>query len=205
MRILWGRLTSSNVMKVAWLLERLGAPYERREAGGAFGVVDTPAFRAMNPNGLIPVLQEPGGVVLWESNTILRYLAATCAGGETVLPREPLARARVERWMDWERSLVTSMSPLFKALVRGPHPGAEAVAAHRAEAAKGFAILEGALADGRPWLEGGFSLAEVALGPLAHRWSALPIERPAMPALAAWYGRLQEDAAYRRIVAVPLS
>src|SRR5580700_11170286 len=104
-RILWGRATSSNVMKVIWLLEELNLPYDRIDVGGAFGKTDTPEYRAMNPTGLVPTLQE-GTFTLWESNAILRYLGTVHAGGGPLWPAEPHVRAQVDHWMDAQLTLM---------------------------------------------------------------------------------------------------
>ena len=105
MRKLWGRANSVNVQKALWALEELGEPYERVEAGGAFGVVNDPAFLALNPNGLVPVLEEDG-FALWESNAILRHLAET-GGAALALPEAPRERARVHQWLDWQATAFT--------------------------------------------------------------------------------------------------
>ena len=118
MRQLYGRANSSNVMKVIWLLEELGLPYERIDAGLSFGVVDTPEYRHMNPNGIVPTLREDG-FVLWESNAILRYLAATHDEGRRFWPQDPHSRAHVDQWMDWQQTVVnTPQSVVFQGLVR---------------------------------------------------------------------------------------
>ena len=113
MRQLLGRANSSNVMKVIWLLEEMGLPYERKDVGGKFGGTDTPEYRAMNPNGVVPTLVE-GDFVLWESNVILRYLAASHEQGSRFWPRDLHARANVDRWMDWQQTtLGPPMTPVL--------------------------------------------------------------------------------------------
>jgi glutathione S-transferase len=94
-RIVWGRNTSSNVMKVLWALGELGLEFERIDVGGAFGKTDTPEYRAMNPTGLVPTLQEDD-FTLWESNAIVRYLAEVHAPGSTLWPSEAHARANID-------------------------------------------------------------------------------------------------------------
>ena len=117
----WGRATSSNVQKVMWLVGELELPHERVDVGGAFGGNDTPEFLAMNPNGLVPTVED-AGVVLWESHAIVRYLALKHAKG-TICPDDLGARAMADRWMDW---LVTTVNPnwgiMFGGLVRTPRP-----------------------------------------------------------------------------------
>jgi glutathione S-transferase len=203
MPILWGRSNSSNVMKVMWLCAELGLGPERREAGGAFGLTQDPAFRAMNPNGLVPVWQEEDGWALWESNAILRHLAATRPGGAALYPAEARARAGTERWMDWQLAhLAAPMTTVFFTHVRTPEAERDgpATEAARLRAAVLWQMVERQL-EGRDFLEGGFGLADIALGVFAHRWFALPIERPALPGLRAWYERLRERPGYAPVLA----
>src|ERR1700692_136372 len=116
-RIVWGRATSSNVMKVLWALGELGLPFERIDVGGAFGKTDTPDYRAMNPTGLVPTLQE-GDFTLWESNAIVRYLAQGHASGSALWPNEAHARANIDRWMDAQQTLLNRpMAGVFWGLV----------------------------------------------------------------------------------------
>ena len=199
MRILWGRANSVNVMKVAWLLAELDLPCERREAGGRFGVVDTPAYRRMNPNGRVPVLEEDG-FTLFESNVILRYLCATHAPDRPLWPAAPRARADVDRWMDWQQTrLNPPMTVVFQGLVRTPpeRRNPAAIAAATEEAAGIWSLLDAQL-NGRPCVTGPeLTLADLALGPFAHRWFGLPIPRPELPHLRRWYDLLLQRPAYR--------
>src|SRR4051812_32491763 len=120
MRRVFGRANSSNVMKVIWLLEELGPPYERLDVGGAFGQTDTPAYLAMNPTGLVPTLQEDN-FVLWESNAVVRYLASANAGDAPLWPHDARARGSIDRWMDCQQTqLNRPMSVVFWGLVRTP-------------------------------------------------------------------------------------
>lgn len=205
---IWGRASSSNVMKVLWLCAELGLPYERIDAGGEFGRTHEPDYLAMNPNALVPTLVEADGFTLWESNAILRYLAATQAPGNRIYPTDSRLRADAERWMDWQlASLNTQMTPLFIGLVRTPEAKRDApaiAAAHdRAEAL--WTMVDARLA-GRAFMTGeALSVADIALGPYVHRWFALPIARREMPALAAWYARLLQHEGYRQHCAGPLA
>src|SRR4029077_18656579 len=104
-RILWGRATSSNVMKVIWALEELQLPYERIDVGGSFGKTDTAEYRAMNPTSLVPTLQEDD-FTLWESNAICRYLCHAHAPHSRLWPQEPHTRANIDRWMDAQQTLL---------------------------------------------------------------------------------------------------
>ncbi|ONG53219.1 hypothetical protein BKE38_12865 [Pseudoroseomonas deserti] len=203
MPILWGRPNSSNVMKVMWLCTELGLAHERRDAGGAFGLTQEPAFRAMNPNSLVPVWQEDDGWALWESNAILRHLAATRPGGEALYPGDARARADIERWMDWQLAhLSAPMTTIFFTHVRIPEAERDwpATEAARVKAAALWTMVDRQL-EGRDFLTGGFSLADMALGIFAHRWFALPIERPDLPNLRAWYDRLRQRPGYAPVLA----
>jgi glutathione S-transferase len=204
MRTVLGRLTSINVQKVVWACEELGLAYAREDVGGAFGGTRTPEFLAMNPNGLIPVLREDG-FSLWESNTIVRYLGAS--NPSPLWPAAPRARALLERWMDWQMSVLAEpMRIIFWTLVRTPEASRDMAAVARAvgEAGARWSILETHFAD-HVYLGGEhFTLADIPAGCFAHRWFALPIERPHLPALFAWYERLLERPAYAQYVARPL-
>jgi len=205
---IWGRASSSNVMKLLWVCEELGIPYERVDAGGAFGRTREPDYLAMNPNARVPTIEEPDGFTLWESNTICRYLVATRAPGHALHPEDPRARARIERWMDWQLShLGPPMTVVFFTYVRTPEDKRDmvATAAARNEAEALWDIVEAALAEG-PYLGGeALSLADVALGPMVHRWLNLPITRKAQPRVEAWYGRLKGHAGFATHIAVPMS
>jgi len=206
MRRIWGRKSSINVMKVLWACEELGLEYERTDAGGAFGVTRTPEYLAMNPNALVPTLQEDD-FTLWESNTILRYLGHSHGAKSGLWPQEPRARADVDRWMDWQlSSLAEPMRVVFSNLVRTPPEKRDMAAVEKARQvmAGRWAMLDQALA-GRSYVGGAaFTLGDIPVGCLVHRWFALPIERPAAPNLQAWYGRLRERPGYAKWVLVPL-
>ena len=150
----WGRLTSVNVQKVVWTAGELGLAFERREAGGAHGVVDTPEYRRMNPNGLVPVIEDDG-FVLWESNAIVRYLAATHGAG-TLWPDDARRRADVDRWMEWQSTTFTpAMRDAFLQTVRTPAEKRDpaVIEASRAASEKAAAILDAHLA-GRAFVAG---------------------------------------------------
>lgn len=204
---LWGRASSSNVMKVLWLLEELGVPYERVDIGGPFGGTRDAAYLAKNPNARVPTIEEPDGYTLWESHSILRYLVATRAPGSPLHPAAPRARADVERWMDWHLANMNPvMATLFLGLVQTPEPKRDPAALARAtaDAAALWTMLDRQLA-GRSYVAGDFSLADIALGPVLHRWFALPLDRPDLPGLAAYYARLKAGhAGFATHVAVPL-
>jgi glutathione S-transferase len=206
MLLLWGNADSVNVQKIMWCCEELGLAYQRIDAGRHFGVVNTPEFRQINPNGLVPTIDDDG-FVLWESNAILRYLAAKHAAG-TLWPTAVRERALADRWMDWANStLWPTMVPLFRAFMRTPEAqrNAAAIAADRLETVEVLQILDVQLAATE--FVGGdtFTMGDIAVGCAAWRWMALPIERPASPNLQRWFDSLATRPAYRRVVMLPLS
>lgn len=198
LRIL-GKASSINVRKVLWTCREIGLPFAREDWGSGFAPTDTPDFLALNPNGLVPVIEDENGV-LWESNTICRYLAAR-HGRTDLLPAEPWARAQVERWMDWQATdLNAAWRDAFMGLVRKDaaflDAGRIAASATRWNAMMG--ILERQLAATGAFAAGpGFTLADIVLGLSANRWLMTPIERPDCPAIAAWLARLGERPGWR--------
>jgi glutathione S-transferase len=206
-RTLWGRSTSSNVMKVIWALETMKLPYERRDVGGPFGKTDTPEYRAMNPTKLVPTLQEDE-FTLWESNAILRYLCnANPEAAGTLWPQAPHRRANVDRWLDAQQTVHNRPSSvIFLGLVRTPEAERDlaAIKAATADVARAYGYLEPHLA-AHPYIAGAhLTLADIAWGVHVHRWFSMPVDRPEMPHLRAWYDRLLEDPIYREHIARPL-
>ncbi|MBX6374861.1 MAG: glutathione S-transferase family protein [Acetobacteraceae bacterium] len=205
---IWGRTSSSNVMKVLWLCDELGVAYERIDAGGAFGRTRDPDYLAKNPNALVPTIEEEDGYTLWESNSILRYLCNTRPGGAALYPSAPRERADVERWMDWQLSRVNGpMTTIFFTYVRTPEKDRDLAAAAKARdaAEELWRILDAQLA-GRDFIAGSaFTIADIALGIQAYRWFNLPIERADLANLRGWYERLGQRPAYRKHVMVPMS
>ncbi|WP_019937848.1 glutathione S-transferase family protein [Bordetella sp. FB-8] len=202
---IWGRLTSVNVQKVMWAVRELALPHERIEAGGQFGVVGTPDYLRMNPNGQVPVIDD-GGFVLWESNAIVRYLSSRYGEG-TLWPADPCARADADRWMDWQATeWQPTMLHAFQGLVRTPEEKRDpaAIAASTAKANAKALILEKTLQD-REFVGGTqMTMGDIALGCAAHRWLGLPMERPATPALSTWYRRLMMRPAVQGVLTLPL-
>lgn len=207
MRKLLGRANSSNVMKVVWLLEELGLPYERTDVGGPFGGTDTPEYRALNPNGVVPTLVE-GDFVLWESNAVIRYLCATNAPGHAMWPDELRAQASIDRWMDWQQTTLNRpQSAVFQGLIRTAPERRDpaAIAAAVTETARCWTLLDGILSR-VPYVAGPvLTLADIALGVHVHRWFSFDLARPPQPHLRAWYDRLLTRPAYRQHVAQPMS
>lgn len=194
-----GRSTSINVRKVLWACAELDLPYEQEQWGTGFRSTDTPAFRALNPNALVPVVLD-GEFVLWESNAICRYLAAS-HGRVDLLPVDLRARARVEQWMDWQLAeLNKSWSYAFMRLVRKSPAHADPAAIEASIAAwnRQMAILDAQLARTGAWAAGAtFTLADVVLGLSTHRWLMTPMPRPTLASVEAYYGRLNERPAFR--------
>lgn len=202
---IWGRKTSTNVQKVLWLCAELGLSYERIDLGGPFGGLDDPAYRAKNPNGLIPTIED-NGFILWESHAILRYLAADHPQSG-LMPDDRHARAIMDQWLDWQMvALGLSLRDLFMKLHRpgAVAPTVEEIAAAADYAASKFLIVEGRLAQS-PYVAGdAFSLADIAVGISVHRWLKLAVDRPVVPAILAWYDRVSMRDAFGKIATIPL-
>ena len=204
---IYGRVTSSNVMKVLWAAGELGLEFERIDAGLSFGVVDTPEYRAMNPNGRVPTIVD-GDLVLWESNAIVRYLAAKHGAGG-LWPTDPAARADVDRWMDWQQTTQNpAFTPVFWGLVRTPEGERDhkAIAAAVEQSIGMMRILDARM-EGRTWLGGdALTIGDIAFGPAAHRYFNLPFERPDLPHVRAWYERMLARPAYAQHISdIPIS
>lgn len=203
---IWGRASSINVQKVLWCAAELGLPFERYDVGGAFGGTRTPEYLHMNPNAVVPTIED-AGTTLWESNTIIRYLAARHGAG-TLWPEDPLRRAEGERWMDWQLSTLNPpMVTVYWGLIRTPPEKRDAKAIETARAAlcEIWSRLDRTLA-ARPFVGGAaFTVADIPVGCLAYRWFNLAIERAALPHLKAWYDRLATRAGYQTHVMVTMT
>ena len=199
----WGRATSSNVQKVMWLIGELDIEHERVDVGGAFGGVDTPAYLSMNPNGLVPTVEDDG-VVIWESHAIVRYLAAKHGRG-SLWPADLGASARADMWMDWMHTTVQKdWIAVFMGLVRTPPSKRDMSAIDAAVARLGetYRTVDSALA-GRDYLAGGtLTMADIPIGTSLYRYFSLDIARPTLPNLEAWYQRLVARPAYAQHVMV---
>jgi len=203
---LWGRLSSINVRKVVLTLRLLDLPFERTEAGGRFGVVRTPEYLARNPNALVPLLDDDGWE-LWESNVIVRYLAARY-GDERLYPRDLRARFDAERWMDWQQ---TTLNPAgrdaFVQLIRMA-PGERnqpLIDASVAATEPLWDLLESQLS-GRRFIAGDeLTIADLPIACEMHRWRGLPLDWRARPRLDAWYERMLALPATRGVLDLPLS
>jgi glutathione S-transferase len=195
----WGRRSSFNVQKVMWLLDELDLSHQHIDAGGRFGGLDAPGFLAMNPHGKVPVIDDDG-VVVWESHSILRYLAARY-GGARWSPDDPAERSLADRWMDWS---ATTLQPnflmgVFWGFYRTPEAQRDLPAIREKVAActSHFRLLDRML-EGRRYLLGDdLTLADIPAGTALYRYFGLEIERPNVPNVEAWYSRLQSRPAYR--------
>jgi glutathione S-transferase len=187
-----GKSSSINVRKVLWTLVEIGVPFEQEAWGSGFQPTDTPEFRALNPNAMVPVIKD-GDFVLWESNTICRYLASR-HGREDLLPASPMERARVEQWMDWQAGeLNNAWRYAFMALVRNSplHTDSAAIESSIASWNRHMGMLDSQLAKTGTYVAGpDFTLADIVLGLSANRWLMTPMARPDYPAISAYLERL---------------
>lgn len=200
---IWGRTTSSNVQKVMWAIGELALAHERVDIGGPFGGNKDPDYLAKNPNGLVPTLEEDDGFLLWESNAIVRYLAATYGPGP-LEPADARARGRAGQWMDWQLTVAApAVTPVFWQLVRTPpEKRDEAVlATGKEKSIAAMRIADAALATS-PYLAGdAFSYGDIPLAIMARRFLELVPERPALPNLERWYAAIDARPAFREHVA----
>ena len=197
-----GRKTSSNVQKVLWCCSELNIPFEREDVGGPFGKNNTPEYLARNPNGLVPTIDDDG-LVLWESNAIVRYLCAKHGVGK-LWPNDLARRADADRWMDWQQTtLAPPMGVLFRGLLRQPPEviDAEQMNGAMQKATAAMRILDAQLALHSFVAGDTLTMGDIALGNAAHRWFSLPRERPELPNVAKWYARLNDRPAYRQHIA----
>lgn len=194
-----GKATSINVRKVLWTCVELGLDFEREDWGAGFQSTSQESFVALNPNALVPVIVD-GDFVLWESNTICRYLCNKTGAGQ-LLPTEPRTRARVEQWMDWQATeLNNAWRYAFMALVRGSpaYRDPDQLQASIANWNRHIGLLDRQLAATGRYVTGErFSLADVVLGLSVNRWMLTPLERPQYPAVVAYYERLSERPGFR--------
>jgi len=203
---IWGRVNSVNVKKALWALEELAVKYERIDAGMQFGVVKTAEYKKLNPNSLVPTIEDDS-FVLWESHAIVRYLAAQHGAG-TLWPAELRVRADADRWMDWTHSFAREFQrPVFWPMVRTPPEKRDMKAIEEAckKCGELLAIPDQVLSN-RSFLAGStFTMGDIPLGCHVQLWMRLPIERPAHRNLEAWFQRLCARPAYKKIVDIPLS
>ena len=203
---IWGRMSSVNVQKVVWAARELELPFERVDAGGAFGGNRTPEYLRMNPNGKIPLIDDDG-FVLWESNAIVRYLAARHGAG-TLWPNDLRQRADADRWMDWQATELTpAMRNAFMQLIRTAAEARSPALVGESNAATEalMAILDEHLA-GRHFLcAQQFTVADIAVGASVHRWFGLPQPHAPRPNVQGWYRRLMTRPAVAGVLTLPIT
>jgi glutathione S-transferase len=203
---IWGRTDSSNVQKVLWCCGELGVNFDRVDLGGKFGGNKEKPYLDINPNGLVPTIQD-GDFVLWESNSIMRYLVEKHGNGK-LLPSTPEGRANANRWMDWQlTTLGPAMVPLFWGLVRTPadkrDPKVVNAALEKSIAA--WQIVDHQLAKNSCLAGKEFTLGDIPSGVWAYRWFNLPIERPKFENLEGWYKRLCDRPPYQKHIMIPMT
>jgi glutathione S-transferase len=203
---IWGRNTSVNVQKVMWAVGELGLPHERIDVGGAFGRNNEPAYLAMNPNGLVPTLEEEDGFVLWESNSIVRYLAAKYGAG-TLEPAEAHARARASSWMDWQLTVAApALTPVFWGLIRTPPEkrDAAAIEAGKVKSMAAMRILDGQLGKTAFVAGDALSMGDIPVALVAYRFRRLVEERKGLDNLERWFAAIEQRPAFKQqVLAVP--
>lgn len=193
----WGRPSSSNVAKVLWTLRELQLDYRLHQAGGEFGGLGSPDYLAMNPNGRVPVLVD-GELVVWESNAVVRYLAAQY-GADSLWPTSAAERAGSDKWMDWATlSFAAALSPVRRIAKSGGAP--QELEAARQRLDEFAAILDAVLAGSAYAGSARLGIGDIALGPHVHRWSLLDFPPGRHAALRAYHRRLCEHAGFRHHV-----
>ncbi|WP_421846905.1 glutathione S-transferase family protein [Novosphingobium sp.] len=198
---IWGRLNSHNVKKIAWAAIAMDLPHRRIDMGGAFGF--TPEYIALNPNRMIPAIED-GGLVLWESNAILRYLADAYA--PQLRSDDAAERAQGDKWMDWQFHFADAQRDAFLGCVRQGKDASDPAVARSAEVSGAMMAILDAELGVRPWLSGQhFGIADIPMGVYVHTFYTLPLTRPDLPHLAAWYARLQRQPGYAETVMIPLT
>jgi glutathione S-transferase len=204
---IWGRKTSSNVQKAMFAVGELGLAHERVDIGGAFGKNRESAYLAMNPNGLVPTIEEEDGFLLWESNTIIRYLAEKHGG--SLQPVDLRTRALASKWMDWQLSVFgPALTPVFWGMIRTPPAERDhkAIADGKVKSTAAVKILDEQFAK-TPYAAGdAFSMGDIPIAIMSYRYRELVPERPAYPSFERWYAAIAARPAFREHVgSIPLT
>jgi glutathione S-transferase len=203
----WGRPTSSNVQKVMWGVAEIGLPVERIDIGGPFGKNREAAYLAMNPNGLVPTIEEEDGYTLWESNSILRYLAAK--HGSSLEPTDLRVRAEAQKWMDWQLTVMApAIMPLFWGMVRTPpaERNMKAIEESKARTGEAARMLDDQLARTQFVAGGDFSYGDIPVGIMVWRYRELTPERPAFANLERWFAAIAARPGFQQHVkAIPFT
>ncbi len=208
MLTIWGRENSTNVKKVLWCAAELDLAFNLIQAGGQYGKIKEPLFLSLNPNGLVPCMQDDeNDLVLWESNTIVRYIAARF-GQDTWLLADAATRAQSEKWMDWTlSSLAPALAPVFINLVRTPAKFRDSAAvATGIEACERLLDIAETALEKKSWFSGNdFGIGDIPMGCLAYNWFNLDIERKPRGRLQEWYDGISGRTAFKTRVMLPLS
>lgn len=206
MLTIWGRISSINVQKVVWAAGEVGQPFERIDVGGQFGGNHEPAYLAKNPNGQVPTLED-GEIIIWESSSIVRYLAARYGAG-WIWEEDPARRAEADRWMDWMLSeLQPSMTPAFWGLIRKTrgYTDEATIAASVAKAEAKLDILEAHLV-GRSYVANErFGMGDIAVALGAHRWLHMPVAQKDWPNIRRWYAQVSARPAAGPAMPLPIT
>ena len=204
----WGRNTSSNVQKVTWALSELNIPFERFDVGGAFGKTTEPFYLAMNPNSLVPTLEEEDGFTMWESNSIVRYLAAKTSA-RVLEPTDLKERARAQMWMDWQLTVMAAaITPVFWQMIRTPEDKRDmkAVAASKEKTIAAALIMDEQLGRTAYLAGDAFSYGDIPVGIMIYRYVQLIPERPPTKHLDRWYAAISARPAFKaQVGSVPLT
>lgn len=202
---IWGRKSSSNVQAVMWCIGELGLAYERIDAGFTYGVVDTPEYLSLNPNGTVPTLQDEQEAPIWETAAILRYLADRY-GSEKFWPHDSIERASVDKWAEWAKVNIALnfIVPVFWRVVRTPPSKRDPVAIGQALKLLGeFMDLAEKNLSESPFLAGDhFSLADIQFGHVLFRYFDIDIDRADLPGVRRYYEALTTRDAYQKHVMV---
>ncbi len=205
---IWGRNTSANVQKVMWAIGEIGLPHERIDIGGPFGGNREAAYLAMNPNGLVPTLEEEDGFLLWESNTIVRYLAAKHRAA-VLEPADLRTRGRASAWMDWQLSVLgPAIFQCFWGLIRTPPEKRNyaAIEELKKRTTDAIALLDAQLGQSAFVAGDAFSYGDIPPAVMANRYRQLVPERPAFPNFERWYAAIAARPPFRdQVAAVKLA
>jgi glutathione S-transferase len=205
---IWGRNTSSNVQKAMWAIGEIGLPHERIDVGGAFGKNREAAYLAMNPNGLVPTLEEEDGFLLWESNSIVRYLAAKHKSA-VLEPVDLRMRALASKWMDWQLAVLgPAITPVFWGMIRTPPEKRDytAIEEGKKKTTAAIQMMDDQLVKTAYLAGDAFSYGDIPVGIMAYRYRQLVPERPALPNFERWYAAIAARPAYKaQVAAVPLT
>jgi glutathione S-transferase len=195
---MWGRNTSSNVQKAMWAVGELKLPCERIDVGGAYGKTKDPFYLAMNPNSLVPTLEEDDGFTLWESNSVVRYLSGKHGG--VLEPKDAKTRAKAHQWMDWQLSVIgPAITPVFWGLIRTPPEKRDqtAIDAGKAKTTAAAQIMDEQLGKTRFMAGDAFSYGDIPVGVMIRRYMELVPERPKMANLERWFGEISARPAFK--------